>query len=147
MIMKLDNFDLASPYATIELVGLGHRWDLHSWADFVGVTFAPEQDEMAFEWRVPLDEQNPWGSPGNRATGCRLRFRRVFHLAMSGRDPAYPKAEALTIDSISKAIPGERDYPFKREWAPDEPFHLRFQFHDSRTIDVGAELATLEAIT
>src|SRR5262245_41799217 len=144
--MRLENFELAEPYATIELVGLGHRWDLHSWADFVGVTFTPEQDELCLEWRVPTHERNPWGSPGNTATGCRLRFRGVRLVTMTNRDSAYPMDEALTLEAIGKAIPGETKYPFKRDWEPGETFNLRFEFHDERSIEIGAKEATLEAI-
>jgi hypothetical protein len=144
--MKLDNFDLAEPYATIELVGLGHHWDLHSWADFVGASFVPDDDEVWLEWRVPADVNNPWGSPGNMARGCRLRFRHVHHLLMTGRSESYPSKEAKTVKAVGKAIPGEGKYPFKQDWKVGEPFFLRFQFHDERMLEVGAEVAMLEAI-
>ena len=145
-MMNLENFDLAKPYATIELVGLGHRWDLHSWADFVGLTFAPEQDEVLLEWRVPSTEPNPWGSLGNHAKGCRLRFRRVHHLVFTGRDPAHPKTDASSISAIGKAIPDELEYRYKSNWQLGETFHLRFEFEDTRAIQVGAENVRLEAI-
>ena len=144
--MRLENFELSAPFGCIELVGLGHRWDLHSWADFVGITFTPEKDELSFEWRVPSGEQNPWGSPGNQARGCRLRFIGVQHVMVTPRDSAFPKEDASSVDSIGKAIPGEREYRYKSSWAPSEPFFLRFEFVDGRAIEVGSDAVSLEAI-
>ena len=70
--MRLENFDLESPFGAIVLQGLGHHWDLHGFARFQGFSFDPERDELTMEWRA--GHENPWGSDGNNASGCRLRF-------------------------------------------------------------------------
>lgn len=144
--MKLENFDLSESSCTIELQGLGHCWDLHNCAGFTGFAFSPERDELILEWRVASAQENPWGSLGNRARGCQLRFRGISFLSMSPRDAACPSSEALCLAGLSKVIPGEREYPHKDRWEPDEPFHLLFEFQDERTLEIGAAAVRLEVI-
>jgi len=144
--MRFDNFDLAQPYGAIVLRGLGHEWDLHSFAAFQGITFEPQRNEVILEWRTSGTESNPWGSRGNTASGCRIRFRAVRSLSLGPRDSAYPPAEALCVAGISKVIPGEAEPLFKQSWAPDEQFHLRVTFQDERHVDIDAESATFETL-
>jgi hypothetical protein len=139
--MKLANFELADPAVAIELVGLRHRWDLHSWANFTGFRFSPDTDELLMEWDVPRDAENPWGSPGNTARGCRLRFTGISFLRMTPRDEAYPRSEALCLGGVSKVIPDEPDYRFKKRWEPGKVFRLLF-----RELEIGAATVQLEAI-
>ncbi len=144
--MKLENFDLAAPFGAIEIQGLGHDWDLHSWADFKGFSFIPETNELLLEWQVPVGQENPWSSRGNMARGCRLRFRGLKAVRVSERDAAYSSSDSSCVSGISKVAPGELEYPFKRSWGEGEPFHLRVTFHDERSIEIEADSASLEAI-
>ncbi len=144
--MRFENFDLSSPCGGIELTGLGHHWDLHNFADFNGFRFLPAQDEIWMEWTVPTLERNPWGSPGNSARACRLRFVGVTHFVMGARDRAYPLTESDCLESVSKAVPGELEHPFKDNREEDESFHLRFEFQDERRLDIGADRVVLEAV-
>jgi hypothetical protein len=146
MNMRFENFDLESPLGAIVLRGLGHHWDLHGFADFQGFSFDPERDELIMEWRA--GHENPWGSDGNSARGCRLRFSVLRFLRGTSRDPAYPPQESRAVSGISKAIPGpeQSEFRFKQDWGPDEPFHLVIQFQDARELEIAADAVSLEAI-
>src|SRR5204863_7316657 len=109
-------------------------------------TFEPQRNELILEWRVVGGHSNPWGSLGNVAGGCRLRFRGLKSLIVTARDSAYPAEESLCLSDISKVIPGERDHPYKRTWSDGEQFHLRLGFQDERCFDIEAESAILEAL-
>lgn len=144
--MRLENFDLVKPFGQILLRGLGHTWDLHNFVVFKGLGFHPERDELVMEWRVETSRADPWGSPGNSAVGCRLRFVGVRSVSLSPRDPALQLDESVCLEMISKVVPGEREYPFKDSWGPNELFNLRLDLHDDRNIEVDAESVSLEAI-
>jgi hypothetical protein len=144
--MRLENFDLVKPFGQIWLRGLGHSWDLHNFVVFKGLAFHPERNEMVLEWRVGTSRTDPWCSPGNNAAGCRLRFTGVRSVSLSPRDAAFALDESTCLEMISKVVPGEREYPFKQSWGPDEPFNLRLDFQDDRRIEVDAESVSLEAI-
>ena len=144
--MRLENFDLESPFGAIVLEGLGHHWDLHGFARFQGFSFDPERDELTMEWRA--GHENPWGSDGNNASGCRLRFTVLRFLRATNRDSAYPPLESQAVAGIYKALPGpERsEFRFKRDWGPDEPFNLVICFQDGRELEVAADAVRLEAM-
>ena len=144
--MRFENFDLAAPYGAIELRGLGHNWDLHNFADFRGFTFDPGLDELTMEWQVPPGQEDAWGSRGNNARGCRLRFSGLRFLRGTNRDRAYPLEESRTVSGISKATPGQGEYRLKQDWGSDEGFHLIIQFQDEREFEVAADVVRLEAI-
>jgi hypothetical protein len=57
--MELENFELSRPFGWIELQGLGHVWDLHNFADFEGLSFLPEPNELVLEWRVARSASHP----------------------------------------------------------------------------------------
>jgi hypothetical protein len=145
-IMRFENFALASPYGATELEGLGHRWDLHSFAHFQGLRFDPLRNELTMEWQVPRGEKNPWGSPGNDALGCRLRFNGLRLSRAARRDEAYPLEESRTVSGLSKVTPEYGDFRFKHAWAPDDPFHLLVEFQDQREIEIAADAVRLESI-
>lgn len=144
--MRFDNFDLTTPYGGIEIRGLGHNWDLHNFAHFQGFSFNPARDEVTMEWHARSGQENPWGSRGNSARGCRLRFSGVLFLRATSRDRAYPLEESRTVTALSKATPEQGAYRFKEDWGPDEPFHLIIEFQDEREIEIGANVVRLEAI-
>jgi hypothetical protein len=70
----------------------------------------------------------------------------VKHVKIGARDLAYPLDEGGCLASVSKAIPGNPEYPFKNAWEPGDPFHLRFEFQDERVCEIGADHALLEAV-
>jgi hypothetical protein len=144
--MRFSNFDLDQPFGSVELIGLGHRWDVHSWADLVVAEGSAAESSAVLEWRVPSNVENPWGSRGNQAVGCRLVFAGVSVFAVrpgvQGGDPR----DRRTVSSISKVVPGAQEYPFKNEWTADERFDLRVETEDEGRIDVEADVATLEPI-
>ena len=144
--MRFENFELAAPYGAIELRGLGHAWDLHNFATFQGFAFDPERDEFTMEWLVEPGQENPWGSRGNNARGCRLRFSGLRFLRETNRDRAYPLKESRTVAGVSKATPEQGEHRLKQEWAPDEPFHLIIRFQDERELEIAANVVRLEAI-
>ena len=55
-------------------------------------------------------------------------------------------ADSQTVSGISKTVPGEIEYPFKRHWASDDSFDLRVEFEDAGRIEIDAEVAILEPI-
>lgn len=144
--MRLKNFNLTSPYGCAVIRGCGHDWDLHNFADFQGFFFTPDRDDLVMEWLVVPGEENPWGSRGNAAAGCRLCFSGIRYLRVVGRDTDYPAEESSCLASISKVEPGESEYRGKEKWEPGEPFRLLFQFQDGRQIEVEADSVSLEAL-
>jgi hypothetical protein len=144
--MRFANFDLDSPIQATILVGLGHHWDVHNFADLVAAAVSEATGTAYVEWRVPANVGNPWGSPGNCAAGCRLVFEGVRSFQRHEGKPNADPEDARTVLGISKTIPGAEEYPFKRRWEADDPFCLRIETEASGRIDVDAELATLEPI-
>ena len=92
-----------------------HNWDLHNFADFRGFTFDPGLDELTMEWQVPPGQEDAWGSHGNNARGCRLRFSGLRFLRGNSRDRAYPLEESRTVSGISKATPEQGEYQLHYE--------------------------------
>ena len=80
--MKLLNFELEHPSATICLKGLGHEWDLHNHADFGEVRLQVESDSLRLTWYATLAKA-PWGNPDNQAAGCRLTFFNLIPTCLS----------------------------------------------------------------
>jgi hypothetical protein len=50
--MRFLNFDLTPANSAVELTALGLGWDLHNFADFVGLQLAPD-GSVALTWIVP----------------------------------------------------------------------------------------------
>ena len=144
--MKLINFELESPFATITLKGLGCEWDLHNCADFVGFSFNAGDNSLALAWDASSPEGNTWGDPENNAKGCKLIFRNVTFIHMSRRDEAYPHSEDLCLSSVSKVIPNTAEYRYQDKWGEDEEFNLLFEFHSERSLEIGAESVELQSI-
>jgi len=140
--MTLSNFELNEPFGSVILRGLGQEWDLHNFAELVAVRPPNVAGIASLEWHVPADVDNPWGSRGNSASGCRLVFSGVRRFEQLGGDPKQSDG-ARAVRGISKAIPGELEYPFKQKWESDELFYLRVEMEDSGRIDIDAEVAAL----
>ena len=136
--MLLENFNLYGPNSGVELSAFGRTWDLHNEFHFEGMRFEAGPDELVLSWRPSEYSRDP----GVR--GCRLRFRGVTSLEMTGRDGAYPSSESSCLETIDKVTPGEREYPLREEWLPDQPFEIEITFHDERRVRIGAQSAVFE---
>lgn len=80
--MILRNFRLRYPQG-VELVGLGHNWDLHNFVDLTAVRCDAIEGRCEFEWRAsPV--RNAWGDPSNAFAGCRLQFSGLSCLKVDG---------------------------------------------------------------
>lgn len=141
--MKLLNFSLTNGSGTPILIALGCEWDLHNFAEFVGVTHQARNNSVMLEWVAPSIE-NPWGCTHNTAAGCRLLFRGLRLLLLTGGDENLPPDEASCLHSIWKVDPVRRDLPRTRiHWLPDDPFNLLFHFQNGRDIEIGADIVEL----
>ena len=140
--MKLRNFDLQNPSATIILLGLGVEWDLHNFAIFQGLAYDTTQNAVLLQWTVPRVE-NPWGSVNNHFAGCTLRFQNVSALTISPRRPDALAEDDACMSGVSKVLPESDEYRHLDTWPPHRAFHLRFEFESGRTIEIAAESAEL----
>jgi hypothetical protein len=143
--VKLLNFDLSSPNFTIELSSLGLNWDLHNFADFVGLELQPENNSAVMRWIVP-DAKNPWGCIDNKFQGCELRFSKLKYIQITERDPKLPLKEDSCLASVSK-VDLEKRNPLKFRtrdaWSIDENFCLWFSFQSGRDIEIDSETVEL----
>lgn len=143
--MRLENFILEGGFSGTTLFGLGHHWDLHSFAETRLVRFEPKTGSLAIEWTVPA-MVNAWGSQGNRARGCRLVFENVVFLRVTDTDAgARPEDDAIVAD-VSRVVPGEAAYSWIEKSADPERFRLLFRFQSGRKIEVESQRARLEPI-
>jgi hypothetical protein len=137
--MNLINFDLAQPSYAIELNGLGVVWDLHNSGQFLGLDFNPRKNTMVMKWRVG-------GHPSTQYSGCNLLFSGLKLMSISSRDEALRQSEDLTVAGISMVTPEigtDVAYRVRRQWNPDDPFHLVFEFQSRRSIELDAETVEL----
>jgi hypothetical protein len=143
--VKLENFILEGGFTGTTLFGLGRHWDLHSFAETRSVRYEPRTRTLALEWSVPA-MPNPWGSPGNRARGCRLVFEGVVSLRMTDLDPGAPAQDDAVVADVSRVVPGEAAYSWIEKGGEPDIFRLLFRFQSGRKIEVDAERARLEPI-
>lgn len=143
--MKLENFILVGGFTGTTLFGLGRHWDLHSFAETRSVLFDPKTHTLVIEWSVP-SMVNPWGSPGNRARGCRLFFENVVSLRMTDHDPDASLADDAIVADVSRVFPGEAAYNWIEKGAEPERSRLRFRFQSGRKIEVESDRVYLEPI-
>jgi hypothetical protein len=130
---------LPNPSYGIELNGLGFVWDLHNAGNYVGLDFNPTENAIIMKWRVG-------GHPSTQFSGCNLLFSGLKLMSISPRDEQMPQSEDLTIAGISMVIPEiDKDvkYRVRRQWNPNDPFHLVFQFQSRRSIELDAETVEL----
>ena len=144
--VQLENFQLEGEYGTVVLQSLGHHWDLHNFADFIQLRYAPGERLVVLAWSVPEHATNPWGDPSNSALGCQIHFEGVSYFAVSPRDPKTPVSEDATLECVSKVQPVQSERRYRRAWHPGEPFRLRFEFHGGTAIEVESENARLVAV-
>ena len=143
--MKLTNFEIESPFGGRTLRGLGHAWDLHSFATFAGVFYDPKSNHLTMDWYVQPDS-NPWGSLGNDATGCRLHFKCVKFALIRRLDTGTAPSDNSCLSAISKVDPDDADYRYRRRWSEDDPFRLLFEFEGGVTIEISSDSVELEAL-
>jgi len=143
--VKLENFILVGGFTGTTLFGLGRHWDLHSFAETRSVRFEPKSHALVIEWSVPA-MVNPWGSPGNRARGCRLFFENVVSLRMTDHDTDASLADDAIVADVSRVFPGEAAYSWIEKGAEPERSRLRFRFQSGRKIEVESDRVRLEPI-
>ena len=125
--MRFSNFDLRYPQG-VEVVGLGHNWDLHNFAFLSAHHYDRDRRVCEFEWAVPRGG-NPWGDPSNSAVGCRLRLTGVSRYVVEGEPPS---GGAVLAELGS--IPPEGN---------DKRFDLWFLFEDGSLVKVAGDAAEL----
>lgn len=131
--MKLENFRLAHR-GGVELEGLGHRWDLHNFADCVERSHDPEPATARVRWE--LIRPNAWGDPSNDAAGCELRFEGVTRWVLvpgSGED-------GETLESLGTQPLHEDD----RHEA--DVFDMWLAFEDGAELKIAARSCRIVAI-
>lgn len=133
--MLLTNFELRYPQG-VELVGLGHNWDLHNFATLDEVTFDRASATAALSWTADAAE-NPWGDPSNGSKACRLKFEGVTRWEI---DKGHGRG-ADTLSEISDRPQGSDD------WHEADQFDLWIRLEDETMIKVSAANATLHAVT
>ncbi len=137
--MQLINFELAQPSYAIELNGLGFVWDLHNSGEFLGLYLNTIENAIVMKWRVG-------GHPSTQYSGCNLLFSGLKLMSISPRDEELPQSEDVTVAGISMVTPEiNKDvaYRVRRQWNPDDLFHLAFQFQSRRSIELDAETVEL----
>jgi len=125
------NFNLRYPQG-VEVVGLGHNWDLHNFADLAAYRYDPALRVCEFEWSVAPQHLNPWGDPSNTHAGCRIRLTGVRRCVIEGAPPS-PGAVLAEIGSVSPE-------------GKDEPFDLWFLFEGGPLVKVAAKTAELKPL-
>lgn len=134
------NFELASAGHSIELHALGLNWDLHNFANFVGLQLSPDSSAI-LTWVVP-DTANPWGDTNNHHGGCKLRFSRILRLSLTGRDVRMPASEDEALAEITEFSDLTTSSQQNRERA-DACSGFRFTFHSGVSIEIVAAEAEL----
>jgi len=143
--MKLLNFDLSLPSHSHELTSLGLDWDMHNFADFVGLELMPETNSAVMRWIVP-DATNPWGCTRNKFSGCELRFSNLKYLQVTDRDLELPLTEDSCLAGVSKVDIKRTEPPefrTRKLWNSDDEFCLWFHFQSRRDIVIDSETVEL----
>ena len=143
--MKLDNFIVEGGFTGTTLFGLGRHWDLRSFAELCALRFEPKERVLVMEWSVPA-MVNPWGSPGNRARGCRILFEGVGFLRMTPQEPDAGLDDDVRVADVARIVPGESAWSWVEKGAETERFRLLFRFQSGRKIEVESDVARLEPI-
>jgi hypothetical protein len=137
--MNLINFDLVQPSYAIGLNGLGVVWDLPNAGEFLGLDLNSSKNSILLKWRMS-------GHTSSQYSGCHLLFSGLKLMYISSRDQELPQSEDLTVAGISMVTPEiskDLAYRVRRQWSPDDPFHLVFEFQSRRYIELDAETVEL----
>jgi len=141
--MRLENFEI---HSSIELQTGNLFWDLHNFADFVGLELIPTENMAVMRWSAPA-ESNPWGCYENKFSGMTLRFKDLQLLHLGARDRDLPLTEDTCVSDVLKVDPTiEGVEPYmrtRRDWKPTDSFRLVFQFQSGRVIEIESETVEL----
>jgi hypothetical protein len=139
--MRLENFEI---HSSIELQSGNLLWDLHNFADFLGLELIPTENTAVMRWIVP-PESNAWGCVENRFPGMTLRFKNLHLLHLGARDRDVPLTEDTCVADILKVdatIEGVEPY-MRACREPTDSFRLVFQFQSGRAIEIESETVEL----
>ena len=142
--MRLENFEI---HSKIELKTSTLIWELHNFADFLGLELIPAENVAVMKWSVP-SAPNPWGCLENKFSGMTLRFKNLQFLKIGARDKDLPFTEDTCVSDVLKVGPGDEGAdPYVRTcrgWS--DSFRLIFQFQSGRVIEVESETVELVPI-
>jgi hypothetical protein len=136
--MRLVNFDVDD----IELSGLGTVWDLHSFAEFRGISVDSFSNSAVMQWDLSRE-------PNLDYSGCKLLFLNLRSLQISPRDEDMPPSEDLCVAFAAKVSPEPAEkvvYRTRRHWEQDDRFHLLFHLQSERDIEIESETVELIAL-
>jgi len=138
--MRLENFQI---HSSIELQSGNLFWDLHSFADFLGLDLIPTENTAVMKWGVPSGP-NPWGCYENKFSGMVLRFKNLQLLHLGARDKGLPLTEDACVSAVLKADPTlEGAEPYMPALEPTDSFRLVFEFQSGRVIEIQSETVEL----
>jgi len=138
--MRLENFEI---HSSIELQTGNLFWDLHNFADFLGLELIPSENTAVMRWSVP-SVSNPWGCYENKFSGMTLRFKKLQLLHLGGRDKGLPLTEDSCLSGVLKVdrtLGGVE--PYMPILEPSDFFRLVFQFQSGRVIEIESETVEL----
>jgi hypothetical protein len=143
--MRLENFEV---HSSIELQTGNLFWDLHNFADFLGLELIPAENTAVMRWSVP-SESNPWGCYENKFSGMTLRFKNLQLLHLGARDKRLPLTEDTCVSDVLKVDPTiEGVEPHMRACREStDSFRLVFQFQSGRVIEIESETVELVPVT
>jgi hypothetical protein len=98
---------------------------------------------LTLRWTVPAAE-NPWGSDGNKHTGCELAFSGVRSCYVSAPDDENAGSDRDLAEML-RVTPELGEYRMRTDWPENSDFHLRFEFMSGRAIEIGAIEVELRA--
>jgi hypothetical protein len=130
--MRLSNYTLRFNQG-VELSGLGHNWDLHNFATFLGFEYDPVTRTAILAWKAD-SAKNPWGDPSNCWKGCKLRFDGIsqWHVEESS-----DSVDADTLSEIS-TVPQHADAQHEAS-----KYTMWIRFENGTIIKIAAESSTL----
>ncbi len=139
--MRLENFEIRSE---IELQTSNLIWELHNFADFLGLELIPAENIAVMRWSVP-SATNPWGCLENKSSGMTLRFKNLQFLKIGPRDKDLPLTEDTCVSDILKVVPGNEGIdPYLRTCLDgSDSFRLIFQFQSGREIEIESDAVEL----
>ena len=141
--MRLENFEI---YSDIELQSQGLIWELHNFADFIGLELLSAENLALMRWIAPA-VSNPWGCVENKFPGMTLRFKNLLFLSVGARDEELPFTEDTCVASVLKVETRNEGLDAytrtRRDWNVEDAFRLLFQFQSGRAIEIESETVEL----
>ena len=143
--MRLENFEI---HSEIVLQTGTLFWDLHNFADFLGLELIPEENKAIMRWAV-ASNSNPWGCYENRFSGMTLCFKSLQYLHLGARDKRLPLTEDTCVSGVLKVDPKlEGTNVYLRACRElNDSFRLVFHFQSGRVIEIESETVELVPVT